>query len=209
VIFSGARTDDLYRDRSQISYLSDVDLDTLVQRAKGGRARSELAAQIKALEKDAKKAMRNGTAEQESAIREKIAELDARLKAVKEESGTSDVAIGMPLAGWQAIPQGQEMDHRMILRRSNQIELGLLLASLDEFARFPVLGAHYATGCGLVSAEWEFFEVGDEGRRAIGRASFEPFGKLELDTAKLKEARLAFEQFMVSKDWDFAIPAAA
>jgi hypothetical protein len=209
VIFSGARTDDLYRDRSQIAYLSEADLDALVQRAKGGRARSELAAQIKAMEKEAKKALRTGTAEQESAVREKIRDLEARLKTVKEESGASDVAIGMPLAGWQAIPQGQEMDHRMILRRSSLIELGLLLASLDEFARFPVLGAHYATGCGLVSGEWEIFEVGDEGRRSIGRAGFEPFGKLELDTGKLKEARLAFEQFMVSKDWDFAIPVAA
>ena len=94
--------------------------------------------------------------------------------------------------------------------RSSLIELGLLLASPGRICALPgTWRSLCVTGCGLVSAEWEFFEVGDEGRRAIGRASFEPFGKLELDTAKLKEARLAFEQFMVSKDWDFAIPAAA
>jgi hypothetical protein len=207
VIFSGARTDDLYRDKSQIAFLSDADLDTLVRRAKGGKVRSELAAQMKMLEKEAKKALRAGTAEQELALRGKLAELEARLKTVKEESGSGDVAIGMPLAGWQAIPQGQEMDHRMILKRSSQVELGLLLAALDEFARFPVIGAHYATGCGLVSAEWEFFEVGEDGRRSIGRAGFEPFGKLEIDTGKLYEARQAFEQFMLSKAWDFSIPA--
>ncbi len=187
--------------------MSDADLDTLVRRAKGGKVRSELAAQMKMLEKEAKKALRAGTAEQELALRGKLAELEARLKTVKEESGSGDVAIGMPLAGWQAIPQGQEMDHRMILKRSSQVELGLLLAALDEFARFPVIGAHYATGCGLVSAEWEFFEVGEDGRRSIGRAGFEPFGKLEIDTGKLYEARQAFEQFMLSKAWDFSIPA--
>ncbi|WP_395009081.1 hypothetical protein [Undibacterium sp.] len=208
VIFSGARSDDLYRDKTQINFLTDEDLDSLILRAKGGKVRSTISAEIKALDKEAKKLARAGSLEEEAKARQKIESLEAELLSNKTSTGTSSNSIGMPLAGWQAIPQGQELEQRLMLRQSNLVELGLLIEALNQFAKFPILGAHYANGCGLVSGQWEFFEVLENTTVSLGTISFEPFYPLKINSVVLGEAREAFAEFMQTSEWDFSIPGA-
>ncbi len=206
-IFSGARTDDLYRDKSQIAYLSDADVDNLIRQARGGKDRSSIQAEINKVDAARKTARRTGATEELAALSARLETLQADLDAVKESSGTTDVSIGMPLAGWQAIPQGSVMDHSFHLIRSTQIELGLVLQSLNQFALHPFVGAHFANGCGLVSGGWEVFEATLTGKRSLGRITLTPFEPLAIDGQELVDAFKAFDAFMDAKSWDFQIPA--
>lgn len=206
-IFSGARTDDLYRDKSQVAYLTDADVDNLVRQARGGRDRSSVQAEIKKVDAARKTARRKGSAEEVATLSARLEALQADLDAVKESSGTSDVSIGMPLAGWQAIPQGSAMDHSFHLIRSTQVELGLVLQALNRFALHPFIGAHFASGCGLVSGSWEVFEASLTGKRSLGRITLTPFEPLAIDGQELVNTFNAFDAFMEEKSWDFQIPA--
>lgn len=209
VIFSGARTDDLYRDKSQVRYLSDADIASLVSRAKGGKDRSALQAELKTVERDQKKASREGKTDLAEELRAKADALKASVETVKAESGTSDVSVGMPLAGWQAIPQGCKMDHRMLLVRSNELELGFLLETLSAFAMDPILGAHFANGHGLVSGEWVVYEASLSGRQELGTVRFAPYSPIETVGPALQRAREACAAFFAAKEWDFSIPKVA
>lgn len=205
VIFSGARTDDFYRDKSQVSWLSDEDVQTLILRAKGGKEQSTIKMQIKSLETEIKKARRAGDDDKVAALEAQKAELNTDKTSVKDATGTSDVSIGMPLAGWQAIPQGQTMTHKMYLMRSNKIELGLLLKSLGSIAQAPFVGAHYATGCGMISGFWDVYEADLNGKHLLGSVEMLPFEPLSL-TGTLADMVSEFDAFMESKGWDFSEP---
>lgn len=204
-IFSGARTDEFYRDRQQVSYLSPSDIKSLVMQAEGNRDSSTLRKELKAAEAAAKKAKRQENADVEQAALADITRLTAELESVQEESGASAVSVGMPLAGWKAIPQGQTLEQRMFLQRSNEIELGLLLASLNRFAMMPILGAHTGYGCGMVSGEWSVSETTTSGIKRIGSIRLLPFDRLEIEGEALTSALAAFEQFLAT-DGDFRIP---
>lgn len=212
VIFSGTRTDDFYRDKSQVKYLSPDDVQNLIARAKGGKDRSSLQAEIKNLTRDMKKLVREGKNEESAALKERIDAMETQVAQVKSDTGATDVPVGMPLAGWQAIPQGCVMDQRILLMRSNKIELGCLLHTLNAFALDPMLGAHYANGHGIVSGEWAVDEADIHGRHGIGKVSFMPFEPLVINgggDSTLAQAWKAFDTFLESKDWDFSIPVAA
>ena len=208
VTFSGARTDDFYRDTSQVDYLSESDAAKLVCRANGGRARSVIEKEIKDLETLQRKARRKEQADDVAELKRQIDEKTAAVQKVKGESGTSDVAIGQKLAGWQAIPEGCEMSHRMMLMRSSDIELGFLLHTLNAFAMEPLLGAHFAVGHGLVSGNWDVEAATLSGRVSIGRVSFTPFCPLVIEGESLTAAWDRLKEFLASDEWDFSIPKA-
>lgn len=211
VIFSGARSDDLYRDKDQVAYLSEADLLQLTDRAQATRQRSQIKNKISSLRRHYYKSSRDGASETElAAITTDVDALEQQLVDMKSDD-ISDNSVGMPLAGWQAIPQGARMSHRMILKRSRDVDLGMLLASLERFSLHPLLGAHYAQGNGLVSCEWDVFEITLKGKASIGRVSFEPFSGLTITDSEdagsvLSGALSRFHDFMAGDEWDFSIP---
>lgn len=207
VIFSGARTDDLYRDKAQIAFLSESDVESLIRKARGGKDLATIKDEIKKLDLLRKAARRAGNVEEVTSLATRIEALEADKGAVKESSGTSDNSLARPLAGWQAIPQGAVMDHSMHLVRSTQVELGLMLRSLNRVAQHPFIGAHYTNGCGQISGSWEVFEASLEGKKSLGRITLTPFEPLDIDGPELKEAVNAFDAFIDSKAWNFGIPA--
>lgn len=199
-IFSGARTDEFYRDKSQVNYLTEDDVHDLIARSKGNNESSRLKKHIDVLKKSLLKARKDGNREEAERLEAEIADADGK----KSDSNS----VGMPLAGFMAIPEGQKLRHRMILTQTTEVELGLMLAGLDEFSRFPIIGAHFATGCGLVSAEWMVYEAGPSGKVEIGVVKAGDFSPITLDGGKLNSAFEAFENFMHSKQWNFSIPSA-
>lgn len=203
VQFSGARADDIYRDKHQARFLTDTDLDALISRSQGNKSRSTLQSQIKTFEKDLKKL--KGDAEKSAAIQAKIDTLKAQIVSVKGETGASDVSVGMPLAGWQAIPEGETLEARFTLFRASDIELGLFLKALNQFALFPVLGAHRANGNGLVSGEFTVSEIGTR-RDAVGTIKFTEMSPLEISGDVLERAIHAFDDWFASDKPDFSIP---
>lgn len=206
-LFNGARTDEFYRDSSQAQFLSEEDVASLVLRAQGNRDSSSVRGELKKAEMALRKSRRGADENQTASWQEKVDALTAEIADIKSNSGASDVSVGMPLAGYSAIPEGQFLEQRMHLLRSNDIELGLVLASLNAFALEPILGAHAASGCGLVSGRWAVYEVTNKGRELIGNVSFEPFDTLEIEGAALSVAVDAFHNALKG-DVDFSVPKA-
>lgn len=204
-IFSGTRTDTFYRNSESIKRLSEEDVVALVSRSKGNSEKSTIQAEIKSTLAALRK-IRDKADPEAVKLQNRIAELEADVSRVKEETGTGDVGVGMPLAGYKAIPQGSKLSHRMTLTRSNSIELGLLLHSIKDWSQEPMIGAHSATGCGLVSAEWEIFSPGEDGKISIGKVVMEAFGGIHVTGSELVQAMADFSDFMDSKTYDFSIP---
>ncbi|CAM3864699.1 hypothetical protein VRRI112168_03770 [Vreelandella rituensis] len=207
VIFSGARSDDVYRDPDQARFLSDADLLQLSERSMGNRELSRLKADLRKRNSDIYGALsRNADDAEVQAIREDVANIEAQMNEVREESGSKN-SVGMPLAGWQAIPQGAVMSHRMIVRRASDVDMGLLLAGLDAWSLEPIIGAHVANGNGLVSAQWDLFEVTRKGKVLVGTVRCEPFSNAVLTgDGRLEGFVAAFDTFMADMNWDFNVP---
>ena len=216
VVGSGARTDDFYRDRAQVQYLTEEDVSALIGRADGGRIRSQLQLQIKNKEKEWKKAVRQAKTTQAAedievaaALQKEIDALNEEVKKVKEDTGTTDVSIGRPLPGWKAIPQGTQMDHRMIATNLSLVELGLVIRSIQHMGlRDPRIGGHIANGCGEISASWEVFKVTEEGKKSVGFVKVEPWDLSNIPEGDLSESVRAFDAFMASDAPNFSIPQA-
>ena len=206
-VFSGARTDAFYRDPEMVKRLSPDDVAALVLRAQGGRGRKEIEDDIKAL-KLQKRALVQAAGDKEAGalIDAKIEALQADLVQLKSDTGTSDVSVGMPLAGYQAIPAGVSLTNRMHLMNSDAVELGLLLAGLAQWSMSPVLGAHHSTGCGMISGQWDVFTPTLTGKVFLGTVLLTPFEGLQVTGEALLAAQAAFADFMAAKRYDFAIP---
>lgn len=205
VIFSGSRSDDIYRDPDQATYLTDVDLTMLTELSAGNRELSRMKADATKLKRTYAEAKNNGDKEATAQASASLKELDEKMASVRKESGSKS-SVGMPLAGWKAIPQGAEMDHKMILRRANGVDLGLFLASLNAFSTEPLVGAHYANGNGLISAHWDVYEVTLTGKRSVGRVRLRPFDTAEVSGEVLADAQQAFMDFIDAELWDFTMP---
>lgn len=213
VVFSGARTDDLYRDKEQVSYLSDEDVSTLIARAKGNRDASVVKRDLASKEKALKTAQKSNDEEAAKQLAAEIETLKNEIVSIKAESGTGDNSVGMPLAGWEAIPAGASMDHRLILAGSNQVELGAVLAAIGQFSAMPVIGAHFAAGCGLVSGEWEVFKAQPgKGKVSLGIVLLKPFECAAVIEApadsELHAATQAFAAYLDSDLLNLSIPGA-
>lgn len=212
-IFSGVRSDDLYRDRSQIEFLSKADISALVAQSQGNRDASSIKREIAALDKARKAARIAKEADRVETLSEQIERLEADMDNVKAETGAK-MSVGMPLDGWQAIPAGAVMYHRFMLNNAKAVELGALLAALDQFTAMPVLGAHLAAGCGLVSARWELFKVvPGVGKTSLGVLVLEPFaGALNIEApadSEIFDARQAFQDYLAGDQFNLSIPSAA
>jgi hypothetical protein len=211
IVFSGARTDDLFRNKEQVNFLSDADIQSLIGRSKGNRDASVIKNAIKIKEKELRTLRKTGSEAAISALELEIANLALEKSNVQTESGSGDVSVGMPLSGWNAIPSGAEMNQTMMIARGTLTELGALLAALEEFSLLPVLGAHFAAGCGMVSGSWEVFQiVRGQGKVSLGTVNL-TLGAIEIvagPSSLLHEARAQFSTYLGSEHFDISIPRA-
>lgn len=99
-------------------------------------------------------------------------ELKAKAETLREEAG-GVVNIQQPLGGWQAIPEGVRMTHRMRLCGVTGDELAWAFFALRLLAREGRLGAHESRGEGYFSAEYAL-------RLAVDGGDFAPAGKLRI-----------------------------
>jgi hypothetical protein len=96
----------------------------------------------------------------------------------------SDVSILLPLAGYEGIGPGSECDHEMFLEGGTEIEVGLLLHGLHQFALTPFVGGHRNHLNGKVSLAYEVFRLDEEAECyvAVGTIRIASFGGLEIVT---------------------------
>lgn len=205
VIFSGARVDDVYRDPDQADFLGNADLIRLTDMASGNRELSRLKGEATKLKRSYYEALESGNTESAQAITDQLDALETKKASIREESGSKN-SIGMPLAGWKAIPQGARMSQKTIMRRATDVDLGLFLATLNRFGLEPILGAHYANGNGLVSGEWTVYEVTTAGKKEIGLVEMPYFETIKVTGESLLSAQKAFDAFIDEGNWNFNQP---
>lgn len=208
-IYSGARTDEFYRKPERVKYLSDEDVELLVGRSIAINLSGKVKKEIKALQAEIKKLSRSTESEDIDRVlqlKSQVAEMEADRNSDLEAAGSKSVGVGMPLVGYKAIPRGERLEHSIKLFRANEVELGLLMATLQRFALEPVLGAHAANGLGTVSGQWAVRKVNISGSTVIGSVGFDAFDNLVIEGDELNAALAAFNEFMATGPADFTIP---
>ena len=114
---------------------------------------------------------------------------DAAKECFKAAGGV--VNIQQILGGYEAIPQGTVLDHRMHGRDLSADELAFLFLGLRKLAREGRIGAHGAAGCGYITAEYNlrFAVDGDADLVSAGKIYLKDFQlTLESDVAQICEA---------------------
>lgn len=147
----GTRTIAFERDESLLETLPESETERLQrvlrEQALAAIDGNEVKAEIKELTKLLKKA----DDDDKEDIKAQIAAQEKRLDAVKDNKEVRE-SIRRPLESYEAFVAGTEFQHRMRLINGTELELGLWLAALREFARQPVLGGKRALGFGEVEA---------------------------------------------------------
>ena len=172
----GARA---HEDKSPrlLEVLSDEQQDIAWQLTLANSHRSDLSTKVKDLERKRKAAQskRGKTGGDElPEIDRQLDELKKRLDkavAIQEQFGTSN-AIGRPLPGYEVIPAGVEIPHRMTLADASLSQVGLFFAALRRFARDPVIGAHRSHGCGRLRGDYAVYRREGETHKRLGHLEF-------------------------------------
>lgn len=198
ITISGARTDLFYRDPVMRGWLSDDDLQGLVTSAIENSQDSKIKAELKKIGSAIIKAKDDP---------EKLVELrqaEADLKAAMNDDNKN--SIGRPLAGYQAIPPSTTLTHNNRLYQATDIELGCLVAALNEWSLDPLIGAHKARGCGTVSGVYDIKRVTHDGLVSLGTVTLTPHQPATIVGDELHSALAAFHAFMKSDKPFFGIP---
>lgn len=172
----GARHDQFERDPSLVEYLNDDEQTALLSEMRSARQSmveiEETRQKIRELKAESRK---TDAREAKLAFAEQIRELEAEEKAIRKQREGAEESIKRPLAGYEAIAPGSQLQSRLQVIEGSPALLGLLLHCLAEFSQRPRLGGHLANGCGAVSAEWQVFQ------RAPGEQRATPVGTVKLD----------------------------
>ena len=131
---------------------------------------------------------------------DKLAEMERQSQEHRDaakscfEAAGGAVNIQQILGGYEAIPEGTVMAHRMHGRDLSADELAFLFLGLRKLAREGCIGAHSATGCGYFTAEYDlrFAVDGDADLVPAGKVEIRDF-QLHLET-DVEEIREAFER---------------
>jgi CRISPR type IV-associated protein Csf2 len=196
-VFSGARTDDLFRSPEGIDYLSQTDADLLIQRAEAHRNYSKTKSRAAALEKQIKSDKKAG---------KPTDALSAELDDLQDLLENKSVSVGMPLAGYQAIPADQVLAHEFDLYNATPVEFALLLQALNRFSMNAMLGSHHATGCGKVAGEWSVTAIdcttGEQ--ESLGTLILTP--RRPVSFPGMAEYTALLDNGFAAKAFDFSIP---
>lgn len=186
----GTRTSMLRRNPGIMEFLDPTAVKDYQSQVEGVKDSVAFKKELKALEDQIKSARKTAP--------ETLDDLKSKLNALKKDDDSRKVVSEQqPLPGYLAIPPGSELTSTIRLLNATQIELGCLIASLEQFALNPLLGAHMAHGAGEVEATWQ---VRAAGGREVGTVTVEPFIGLKVDGQELIDAKAAFEDFLRTSD---------
>ena len=174
IVINGARGD-ATTDPMLLEVLDADGRAAVLEGLAANRRRSQAAAEIRELThriRQGKKAKQDTTALEGALDAAREAEHDAA--EVQSERLGSDVSLLMPLPGYEAIPPGTVLNHRMFFKHVSQAQMALLMGGLERFAEDPRFGAHRAHGCGRVSVAYEVKRLDGARAHPIGTVSIDP-----------------------------------
>jgi len=196
-VVDGVRSDDFLRDPELISILDDDAVTEFL-------ANTSNVAEASKLKKDQKSVLRSfmmsGNASEKSMLEKKLKVIDKQLEKY------SNVSTQLPLAGYEVIPAGESLSHKMRLRiKDNKEQLGFLLESLNYFASNPIMGGKKNNGCGEIAMEYTLFESGyNQSKKEIGSITVNPYEPIEVTGKYLLDAIAAFKEGCATHKYDFS-----
>lgn len=182
-VLNGVRTFDMDRDPGEWGYMSPEEQVKIRARIAGDHIGSlklkEAMVKVKERRAEARQAPK-GSDEQRAKFAEAAAmEQEAR---IAKKTGDGDnpgkrVSVKNPFPGYEFIPEGVVMTHKMSAVSINNTEAAFLFSALRAFGDLPRLGGHWHHDCGWVSISWQ---VKIRQRDDAGRWLTEDLGTIEI-----------------------------
>jgi len=172
---TGRRRRDATLDPIFLEILDDDEIGKILDGLNANRIRSRKAGEVKEIRRRIASAKKAGqdTSELEQSLEEAERAVEEAEKAQAKILG-SDVSLLLPLPGYEAIPAGTVLNHRMFLKNVSDVQLGLFMAGLARFAEDPRFGAHRAHGCGQVCMEYQAKRIKGASADWVGDLSIDP-----------------------------------
>ena len=184
VVLNGRRGD-AASDPILAEVLDEAECERVGLAVEANHRRSQAAAEVRARRNEVHRAVRAG---EDAAPRrlelERAQRVETEAASAQAELAGSDVSMLLPLPGYEAMPAGTVLEHRMVLRHVSAGELGVFMAGLRRFAEDPRFGAHRAHGCGRVSVEYAVKRIDGVDARPVGAVSIDP-GRWDADGSSL------------------------
>ena len=174
ILINGVRGD-ATTDPKLLEVLDAHEHTAVLEGQAANRSRSQAAAEHRALEQRIRRGKKGeqDTTELERALETAHQAEQEAARAQSERLG-SDVSLLLPLPGYEALPPGTVLSHRMFLKHVSQPHLALLMGGLERFAEDPRFGARRAQGCGRVSVAYEVKRIDGTQAHPIGAVSIDP-----------------------------------
>lgn len=192
---SGARRHPVIADPRLVEFVAVDEIDRLEKILAADSQTSQDVGPLKDEEKKLRKQLRaTVVADERNAINARLAEIDAAIRAIKDEREGASESIQRPLEPYEVIPAGTRLEHKMALHGASDVELGALLWTLQHLASESFVGGHRRSGCGEISAQWEVtrYDFGAPQPTRIGAVGFGHAG-YACEGDVLDAARLAWD----------------
>jgi len=186
----GARADQYERDPTLVEFLSDDDTATLEAEIQANRAIQvridQEKKQLAALGKEYRAA---ATDKEKKAVSKRMDAQKAVIAELEDSREGGEHAIKHPLAGVESIAAGSTLSSFFEIINGKPVYLGLLLHTLNEFARNPHLGGHTSKGFGRVNGEYRVtaWNAGQQQPTELGSVRFDATG-FHIDGDVLQQA---------------------
>ena len=174
IVLTGARKDATL-DPILLDILGEDEIGKVLDGMNANRTRSRRKEEARGISREIARAKRAGrdTSELQQSLEEAERTVEEAEKAQADILG-SDVSLLLPLPGYEAIPAGTVLNHRMFLKNVSDVQLGLFMAGLARFAEDPRFGAHRAHGCGQVCVEYRVKRLDGGAAHPVGDLSIDP-----------------------------------
>ena len=195
-LITGVRTGE-HRNPELPTVLSPSEMDKVREMTEANTTRSRLANEVKAKDRIFKKLAKEVTDGKRLVNDAEVVEagealgvLQSQLKAAQDIANLhgGDVSLLLPLPGYECLPVGVVLDHKLQLTGVTEIETGLFLDGLANFAIDPRIGAHKAQGLGEISGRYDVYVLDRRKWERDGELSFAPLTGLEFTSETLANA---------------------
>jgi hypothetical protein len=153
-VFTGVRKD-LDDTEDALDLMDKGDMQSFLGRSQSVSQRTKAAAVVKQIELKIRKDSRTGTASPDD---EKALEV-AKAAFEKHKADVGEMQVSSrTIVKHFALPSHVDLHGRIIIDKANEKDLEMIVYSLSELSKAPILGAHSARGCGEISGKFDFYD---------------------------------------------------
>ena len=176
IVLKGVRRD-ATMDPILLDVLDGDEVDKVLKGLEANRTRSRKTEEARNIKRQIAQRKKAGRAEDTAALERSLEEAEQAVRKARDEQSEiigSDVSLLLPLPGYEAIPSGTVLSHRMFLKHVSRCQLGIFMAGLARFAEDPRFGAHRAQGCGQVCMEYRVKRIRGVSADPVGAVTIDP-----------------------------------